>query len=752
MCHTNENRYFETHPLRQRILAMLLVAVVILTAAAAIWNLTGFNDTLQARTRRYVQDVAGRLAADLDNRLAARADGLRLLAAELPVEQGKYAVGEALQPLHAKAQTMDFDGLVLALQDGTVFSTLGTLPDVAQLAGIRESLEGTRGASVLEGQGLLYTIPLYADGRVLAAFGGLRSQAGLRRLVDIGAFDGQGLCCVVDREGKVIVAPHEVEPFLQLDDLFKPENRTENVDEMIANVCGGKRGVLSFVAADGHETVLSYEPLSTFGWVLLTLVPANIIAGEVDGYIARAIAVTGMVLVVLLLCLIALSYTQRKYNARLQQAAFVDPVTGGRNGVAFRMQAARLIRNSADSSYFVAMMDIRHFRLINESFGIEAGNATLKYILETLQSHIQKNETVARGDSDSFCLCLRENEQAHFLERMQKLLQEINAFNERREWPYTLTASVGAYQVSQTDMDMTLAEDRARTACCACSQTPELPCVFYDDAFTEQMKTEQALNDSFEQSLHNHDFQVFLQPKVSTDGKRLLGAEALVRWQHPRMGLLAPGSFIPQLEKNGGIMRLDVYMFEQVCALMQRWMQEGRSLCPISVNLSRRHFRTPGFLQQLKCIADAYHVPRGMIELELTEAGFFDEERVQNVRGCIAQMHEMGFLCSLDDFGSGYSSLGLLREFEVDVIKLDRKFFLEIDDPKGRDVVKYLTQLVHELGMDIVAEGIETQKQLDFLSEVHCDTVQGFIFSKPLPVPLFETWAEQYRPAPCPKM
>lgn len=743
---------FEKQPLSHRVLAAVLVGIVLFTAATAVWNVTGFNRALQARTRRYVQDVAGRLASELDYRLATRADGLRMLAAELPVEQGRHAVAAKLDEMRAKALTMDFAGLVLALHDGTVYSTVEALPDIASLGGVQESLAGFSGASVMEQMGVLYSIPLYADGGVVAAFGGLRPQAGLSRLVDIGAFDGQGLCCVVDREGKVIVAPNEVEPFLQLDDIFASEKNAEGRREMMAAMRGGRQGVFSFVAKDGTNAVLSYEPLSTYGWVLLTLVPADIIASEVDGYIARTITITELILLVFLLLLLTFSYTQHKYGVRLHQVAFVDPVTKGMNDAAFRMNAARLVRAAQPNSYFVVMMDIRHFRLINESFGVAAGNATLTHILKTLQQNVQKHEAVARGDADAFCLCLKEKHPEQLQQRLQTLFEKINAFNEQRDWPYRITAAVGAYQVEQPDMDMTLAEDRARTACRASAKRADAPCVFYDAAFTEQMKTERALNDAFEQSLHNHDFQVFLQPKVSTDGKRLLGAEALVRWDHPRMGLLAPGRFIPQLEKNGKIMQLDVYMFEQVCALLQRWQNEGIALCPISVNLSRQHFRTPGFLQQLKCIADAYRVPRGMLELEVTESGFFDEERIQSVRKCIAQMHEMGFLCSLDDFGSGYSSLGMLREFDVDVVKLDRKFFLEIDDPKGRDVVKCLTQLVHKLGMNIVAEGIETQKQLDFLSEVHCDTVQGFFFSKPLPVPLFEAWAEHYQSAPVPKI
>ena len=186
-------------------------------------------------------------------------------------------------------------------------------------------------------------------------------------------------------------------------------------------------------------------------------------------------------------------------------------------------------------------------------------------------------------------------------------------------------------------------------------------------------------------------------------------------------------------------------MFEQVCILLHRWQKEGKPLFPISVNLSRRHFQNADFLQQFHRIVQQYQIPPNVLEMELTESIFFDDQSVENVKTQIEIMHQMGFLCSLDDFGSGFSSLGLLKEFDVDNIKLDRRFFLDIESEKARDIIESLIQLSQKLHIHSVAEGIETKEQLQFLQQIHCEMVQGYIYSKPLPVDEFEMWLEEQR-------
>ena len=327
--------------------------------------------------------------------------------------------------------------------------------------------------------------------------------------------------------------------------------------------------------------------------------------------------------------------------------------------------------------------------------------------------------------------------------RLQEIVREINSFNENLENPYHLSFRQGAYLIDEPDLDSTIIQDRVMTACMNQQEFGENSCVFYDICFTQKMKQEHELNAMFRGALENGDFKVYFQPKVSLEDEKTAGAEALVRWQHPEEGMISPGDFIPLFEKNGNICRLDCYVFEEVCRTIDRWRREGRKLFPVSVNLSRQHFKRNDFLNQFADVAAKYRIPEGLLELELTESIFFDDNSIAMVRESINRMHELGFKCSLDDFGSGFSSLGLLKEFDVDTIKLDRRFFLDMSKPKAEDVVECLIDLAGRLKVKTVAEGIETQEQIDFLKQIHCDMVQGFFYSPPLRAEEFEEWADR---------
>ena len=222
----------------------------------------------------------------------------------------------------------------------------------------------------------------------------------------------------------------------------------------------------------------------------------------------------------------------------------------------------------------------------------------------------------------------------------------------------------------------------------------------------------------------------------STKKEQLSAAEALVRWIHPEYGFVSPAKFIPIFERNGFITKLDDFMLTEVSKLQAKWLAEGRKLVPISVNVSRAHFSQYDLAEHICTIVDTYKVPHEYIELELTESAFFDDKQI--LLDTIKKLKSFGFKVSMDDFGAGYSSLNSLKELPLDIIKLDAQFFRDIEDKKRADLIVCDTiKLAKKLGMQIVAEGIETREQVDFLAGQHCDLIQGFYFAKPLPIEEF---------------
>lgn len=721
------------------ILSVILIIIIVLT----LWNTSNLRSVLNYSTENYAKDVTCQLADDITARLESNQQNMILLADS--ISKIDYSTGtEALKEfLNRKAEILDFDILIFIDSRGNTIPSVSDAQDLWQLPSVQESLQGNTEVAYIEGQSLLYSTPVYSGSEIIGVLTGIHRKENIQSLIQPKAFSGESLTCIIDNSGKVVVSPTELKPFLQLDDIFKSgkDRNTENeIVKMMDNMKSNRDGVFPFTAVNGDELIMSYHPLNVNQWVLLTLIPADLISYGANVYTVKTFLIIGGIAVVFILFLASILRFYSYHRKHLEQLAFSDPVTGGMNYSAFQLQYEELVKAAPPLTYTLIMLNVKGFKLINENYGTAAGNDTLRYIYKILLRHTEPGEFAARSEADNFFLCIKEREKQAIQFRLDAMIHDINSFNKTRETPYYLTILQGAYLIDDPTLELTIIQDRTRTAYQNQASGAHPSCAFYDADFTRQLQTEQELNDLFEQSLKNHDFQVYLQPKVRLLDGGIAGAEALVRWIHPQKGIIFPSDFIPIFERNGKICRLDLYMFEEVCRLLQQWNQKGQPWLPVSVNLSRQHFKNPEFLKSFSEIAGRYHVPQNTIEFELTESILLDPQQIEIVKKSIHKMHCLGFLCSLDDFGSGFSSLGLLKEFDVDTIKLDRQFFLDISKEKSRDVIACLIELAKKLNVRTVAEGIEVQEQLDYLRDIGCDMVQGYIFSRPLPSKEFEAF------------
>ncbi len=452
------------------------------------------------------------------------------------------------------------------------------------------------------------------------------------------------------------------------------------------------------------------------------------------------ITITALILFSAIIC--TAFYLYQCYQRQFEKLAFTDPVTNGRNSASFQIGCMELLKKiPEDGVYCVVSLNIKNFRLINEGYGSREGNDTLRYVARVIRKNLSDGEISGRGEADNFYLFLRESSQSAVQSRLDQLIKDINSFNQDRENPYYLVFSQGAYLVTDASLEVTIMQDRANTARKEWSSS-QGGCAFYHASSTEKLQKEREFRDALASALENREFQVYLQPKIRTADGRIGGAEALIRWQHPQKGLIPPSDFIPVFEKNGTIQKLDFFVFEEVCKTLNRWIKAGCTPIPISFNLSRHHFREENFLQKFEETRKKYGIPAGLIEMELTESVFFHDKQIEIVKNAVNLIHRAGFLFSLDDFGSGFSSLGLLKNFNVDSIKLDRRFFLD-ETERSHDVVESIINLAKKLGVHTVAEGIESSSQLHFLRQIQCDLVQGYLYSKPLPIPEFELWCKK---------
>lgn len=434
----------------------------------------------------------------------------------------------------------------------------------------------------------------------------------------------------------------------------------------------------------------------------------------------------------------------QRSNAKLLELAFVDPLTRGPNRTKFDMDAGGAILESVPGDYVLVSMDIRKFKLINDLFGIEMGDRTLQHVYEVLRHSLKECEYVCRTAADHFCLLLHNNEKRKIINRLSVMAHDINRFNEGQERKYFLSMAFGIYPVLDPDLPLTQLLDRANVALKNVKDTNDsrlFAFQFYSDLDRLKLMREKDMENRMQDALNAGEFVVYLQPKLSLKDDTISGAEALVRWQDPERGLIPPDEFIPFFEKNRFIVEMDLYVFDQVCCLLRRWLDAGIPPVPISVNMSRAHLSKTDFLDAYEAIRKAYDVPPELLEIELTETLVFTNPDM--LFQVIDQIHRRGYHCSMDDFGSGYSSLNLLKDLRMDTLKLDRAFFTSqsADNPRERDVVTSVIDLAEKLSMTTVAEGVETPAQTAFLKEAHCDMVQGYVFSRPVPIPDFEALA-----------
>lgn len=420
----------------------------------------------------------------------------------------------------------------------------------------------------------------------------------------------------------------------------------------------------------------------------------------------------------------------------LQYQAEFDILTGIRNAQGFYSKAHSLMRRNPETRYAILRMDINRFKLINDIYGMEEGDKLLQFVAESIDGLISKKGVCGRLNSDIFGICVPYEEESQLTALISELIALLSGYG----LGCAVSASFGICAVDDWTVPVSILCDWANLALKTVKGNLMHPWAFYDDKLRARQLYERSVEAQMENALEQGQFTVYLQPKHDLRDGRIIGAEALVRWQHPKQGLLSPASFVPLFERNGFIVRLDESIWEMACRILRSWIDRDFDPVPISVNISRIHIYNPGFEEKILRLSRKYKLSPELLELELTESTFVQnpEELYKIMNG----LQKKGFSFSMDDFGSGYSSLNMLKNAPVNTIKLDREFLNETSvTRKGQTVIQHTISMARQLDLQVIAEGVETRKQAEFLIKSGCLAAQGFYFSKPMPVQEFEALA-----------
>lgn len=425
---------------------------------------------------------------------------------------------------------------------------------------------------------------------------------------------------------------------------------------------------------------------------------------------------------------------------QLRYLAEFDELTGIYNKNKFYKSTREMLLANPGADFVLIRFDVDRFQLINSFFGTQEGDRLLKYIAKMLSGYVSDKQPSAYGriEADVFCLCFPSSYIADIETSMSKIRDLVASYNLN----YDIVPSCGIYYITDRGMPIEIMYDRATLAAKRCKGNYVNFYAVYDGSMSAQIVREQEITNEMSSALATGQFQIYLQPKYHIASNRPVGAEALVRWFHPQKGLIPPGDFVPVFERNGFIPKLDYYVWEEVCRLLRKWADEGRELYPISVNISRVDLYNPRLAEMVIELTEKYDLPSEFLNLELTESAYTDNPVAMSET--MAKLQSKGFTIMMDDFGSGYSSLNILKDISVDVLKIDMRFLSKTKIPgRGENIIASVVRMAKWLHIPVIAEGVETKDQVEFLRSIGCEYVQGFYFAKPMPVEAYADLVEK---------
>lgn len=427
------------------------------------------------------------------------------------------------------------------------------------------------------------------------------------------------------------------------------------------------------------------------------------------------------------------SVNQGKLNGVVvDYLATYDELTGIYNKQAFYAKTKEMLLDNPDKNFDLLRINIERFKVLNDLFGESTGDKLLRYIGKFLKEINLPLCVSGRLYADNFVVCYEagKGDSRRMINTLQMVADSF-AINNRT------ILSFGLYRIDDKTLPVSVMCDRANMALWKAKGNFKNPYCEYDEKMRQQVLKEQKIINAMEMAIQNKEFTLYLQPKYNIEKGTIIGAEALVRWISLENGFISPGDFIPVFENNGFVYEVDKFIWEESCRYLRKWLDEGREVHPISVNVSRIDLYDPKLVQHLVDLREKYQLPSQYLELEITESAYTEDP--EQIITITRQLREAGFVILMDDFGTGYSSLNMLKDIQIDVLKLDMGFLKSSDySAKGGNILTAILKMAESLKMQTIAEGVETKEQVEFLKSIGCKYVQGFYYSKPLPVDEFE--------------
>ncbi len=725
---------------KNRVVLVFYWIVTFVIVAVGLWFYNGFlGEQLRNQTGITLSEIMEQQRFNFDSKL--RTDEKMIRGIAKLFDRSKIDNDSIIELLSQLTDDSDFDNFAYAKLDGQAIFSDGSRADLSDREYFIKAKAGktnisdpilskVRGVNIIA-----IATPVYNNQSIIGVLIGSFKSDELNKLF-LGSFNGEGYAYITDEDGNIIAKSTNTYSLTSASNLFNDWAnadfyRNDDLETIKANLKEHKGGHSRYELY-GQKRYMHYAQIEINGWNIFSIVPEQAAAVTTNIIAGASLVLTALITLAFFCFLIYNIYSHRRHIDEIERIAFYDELTGVPTLAKFKLDAAKILKNNPNKKYILVKSDIDNFKLVNQALGFSTGDRVLCGVALAFAGCIRSdNELVARTNVDEFVFLHEYSSDEEFLafkDRFFTIFKEQMGEN----FDYKIKLVAGHYRLFiDSCTDINSAFEYVNIAHRKAKQEGIAVCEF-DQSIMAEMVKRNDIENRMEMALIDNEFMLFLQPKYSLKYNSIAGAEALVRWRSEGVDIVYPGSFIPLFEENGFITKLDMYMLKKVCKLIKDWMDDGIDPITISVNFSRNHLYNEHFIQQICDIVDSYSVPHSYIEIELLESTMFENEAI--LLEVLSQLHEAGFTLSMDDFGSGYSSLGLLKNIPVDVLKIDRSFFdKSMDSKRAVTVIGSVMEMAKRLDIKTVAEGVETKEQVDMLSSIGCDMVQGYYFARPMP-------------------
>ena len=722
------------------LIALVTVAFVI----SCITYMFVFRLILQEDNKVYFNEVAAEAARSYENEFKALLDSAINLSNFIPW-MNSYPESERADQLASLLKTtVSFYDLVYIDLDGNALSPrFGS----AIISGDYFTL-ASRGVPNISSAVLseftnelinIFAVPAFSGSdNITGVLACIIETERLNEMMSNDTFAGNASNYIMNADGVIILAPSD--GLLDINAGLPLFNAVHLTSGDTADIkARDATGSFSF-SFNGESYYASYKSIGISDWMVLTVVRNSDVNAVTQNVFKLVIIFTTIFTIVFAIFIVIYGVTSWILNQRHEETQkerdylkFVDALTGGPSFEKFTIDAEEAFAGAADGEEFAMLsMDISKFRTVNDHLGHDEGSRVLKKLADIVQRNIFEGEAYTRVSADHFYLLVKYNAEEQIFDRINIIINDA----EYDIQEFKLILLFGIYKIDDVHMDLRSIIDRADLARKTIKNHNESTISFFDNEMLSKIREEKKIENVMENALECNEFKVYLQPKYDLQNRaQIIGAEALVRWFRDGK-MIPPGGFIPIFEKNGFILKIDRFVFEEVCKQQRTWLSRGYEMKTISVNMSRMNLQKPSFVHDLYEICAKYEVPTKYFEIEITESVAF--ENLDVLTRVFRELKNYGFHISIDDFGTGYSSLNMLKNLPVDILKIDRTFLTETYDKRANDILSHVISLALALHMRTICEGIETKDQADLLKGFGCDMAQGFYFARPMPIEEYE--------------